>query len=88
VKSRAAPRFWAAYRELPTDVRDVAQKAYRLFRESPQDPSLQFKGVHERDPIYSVRIVEERGLEGAASHQSARRALAHALSIPAPARRQ
>lgn len=54
--SRATPRFWAAYRELPPDIRDLARKAYRLFRDNPQHPSLNFKKVHDRDPIYSVRV--------------------------------
>ncbi len=53
MKSRATPRFWAAYRGLPVEVRDAAQKAYRLFRENPQHPSLQFKKVHDHEPIYS-----------------------------------
>ncbi len=56
MKSRATPRFWAAYRELPREVQDAAQKAYRLFRENPKHPSLQFKQVHDREPIYSVRV--------------------------------
>ena len=54
--SRATPRFWAAYHELPAEIRDAAQKAYRLFRENPKHPSLQFKKVHDREPIYSVRV--------------------------------
>ena len=54
--SRATPRFWAAYRELPRDIREAAQKAYRLFRDDPNHPSLQFKKVHDREPIYSVRV--------------------------------
>jgi len=56
VTSRATPRFWAAYRELPSEVRDAARKAYALFRDDPKHPSLQFKKVHTSDPIYSVRI--------------------------------
>jgi len=56
VKSRATPRFWAAYRELPSEVRDAAQKAYRLFRENPKHPSLHFKRVHKQDPVYAVRV--------------------------------
>jgi hypothetical protein len=55
VKSRATPRFWAAYRDLPADVRDLARKAYRLFRDNARHPSLQFKKVHD-DSIYSVRV--------------------------------
>ena len=54
--SRTTPRFWAAYRELPPETRELARKAYRLFRENPQHPSLQFKKVHEREAIYSVRV--------------------------------
>lgn len=34
----------------------AAQKAYRLFRENPQHPSLQFKKVHKSEPVYSVRV--------------------------------
>ena len=54
--SLTTPRFWAAYHELPTEVRDAARKAYALFRDNPQHPSLQFKKVHEREPVYSVRV--------------------------------
>ena len=56
MKSRATPRFWAAYREFPTEVREVARKAYRLFRENARHPSLQFKKVHHRDPVYAARV--------------------------------
>jgi hypothetical protein len=56
VRSRATPRFWAAYRELPPDVREAARKAYRLFRDNTGHPSLHFKKVHDQDPIYSVRV--------------------------------
>lgn len=56
MRSRATPRFWAAYRELPAEIRSLAQKAYRLFQENPGHPSLHFKKVHDRDPIYSARV--------------------------------
>ena len=56
MRSRATPRFWAAYRELPPEIRELARKVYRLFRDNPRHPSLQFKKVHDRDPTYSVRV--------------------------------
>ena len=56
MKSRATPRFWSSYRQLPSDVQALAQKAYRLFQQDPSHPSLQFKKVHDAEPIYSVRI--------------------------------
>ena len=33
-----------------------ALKAYRLWRENTQHPSLQFKQVHATLPIFSVRV--------------------------------
>ncbi|MDE0628146.1 MAG: hypothetical protein OXH99_17265 [Bryobacterales bacterium] len=56
MKSRATPRFWAAYGGLPTDIRGLARKAYRLFAGNPRHQSLRFKKVHGREPIYSVRV--------------------------------
>ena len=56
MRSRATPRFWAAYRELPSEIRSLTQKAFRLFQENPGHPSLHFKRVHDRDPIYSARV--------------------------------
>ena len=56
MKSRATPRFWAAYRDLPPEIKDAARKAYQLFRENAHHPSLQFKRIHQRDPIYSARV--------------------------------
>jgi hypothetical protein len=55
VTSRATPRFWAAYRDLPPEIKELARKAYRLFSENARHPSLQFKKVHD-DSIYSVRV--------------------------------
>jgi hypothetical protein len=56
VRSRATPRFWAAYRGLPKDIQEHARRAYRLFRDNPAHPSLHFKKVHHREPVYSVRV--------------------------------
>lgn len=56
MKSRATPRFWAAYRDLPPEIKAAARKAYQLFRENAHHPSLQFKKIHQRDPIYSARV--------------------------------
>jgi hypothetical protein len=50
------PQFWRAYYSLPSDIQELARKAYRLCRDDPQHPSLQFKRVHDADPIYAVRV--------------------------------
>ena len=41
---------------MPPETQALARKAYRLFRENPRHPSLRFKKVHDREPIYSVRV--------------------------------
>jgi hypothetical protein len=56
VRSRATPRFWASYRGLPAEIKDAARKSYRLFRADSRHPSLQFKRIHAREPVYSVRV--------------------------------
>jgi hypothetical protein len=56
VKSSATPRFWAAYREVPIEVRELARKAYALFCDNAAHPSLRFKRIHANEPIYSVRV--------------------------------
>ena len=54
--SRTTRRFRDLLAELPGPVRDQARHAYRLFKKDPDHPSLNFKPVHTRDPIYSARI--------------------------------
>jgi hypothetical protein len=54
--SHTTAQFWEAYRELPSDMRKQARKAYRLFLQNPYHPSLQFKRVHSSQPIYSARV--------------------------------
>jgi hypothetical protein len=56
MKSRTTDRFRKLLARLPTHVQRHARRAFRLWRESPNHPTLQFKRVHSRDPIYSVRI--------------------------------
>ena len=54
--SKASSSFWKAFERLPSDVKDKAREAHRLWTQAPQHPSLQFKKVHDRLNIYSVRV--------------------------------
>jgi hypothetical protein len=56
MKSRTTKRFWTLYYALPSEIQTRADKAYELWLDSPQHPSLQFKRVDRNDPIYAVRI--------------------------------
>lgn len=41
---------------LPDAVRHQATRAYALWRVDPYHPSLQFKRLSQRQPIYSARV--------------------------------
>ena len=56
MKSRINADFLKFYWRLPKEVRQQTRKAYRLFKENPQHPSLNFKTIHPTQPIYSARI--------------------------------
>jgi hypothetical protein len=56
VISHVTKRFREAFAELPPHVQRKAREAYQLWQQNPQHPSLQFKQVHTREPIYSVRV--------------------------------
>jgi hypothetical protein len=56
MKSIATERFWRSYETLPPRVQHRAQSIYRLWQADSFHPSLDFKQVHARRPIFSVRI--------------------------------
>lgn len=56
MRSRTTQRFRALRDSLPKPIQEKAQAAYELWSANPDHPSLRFKKVHVKLPIYSVRI--------------------------------
>ena len=56
MRSFTEPSFWDAYRRLPEQVQRRARESHRFFVDNPNHPSLEFKRVGEREPIYSARV--------------------------------
>ena len=56
MRSFTRKSFWQAYRRLPDHVRRQANESYRFFVSDPGHPSLDFKRVSRRRPVYSVRV--------------------------------
>ena len=56
MKSSVTKEFRKLLDALPTEVQEQADRAYALWRSDPYHPSLQFKRVSRRQPIYSVRV--------------------------------
>jgi hypothetical protein len=49
----ASPDFWAAYRNLPEALRNLADKNFALLKSEPRHPSLHFKKVGK---LWSARV--------------------------------
>jgi len=45
MKHFASPKFWACYKTLPKDVKDLADKNFELLKADPKHPSLHFKQI-------------------------------------------
>jgi hypothetical protein len=60
MKHFATPGFWFHYRNLPEEIRDVADKNFLLLLNNTQHPSLRFKRVGN---FWSARVgLEHRAL--------------------------
>lgn len=56
IESRITSSFRTTFAALPDEIQARARRAYSLFRDHPEHPSLRFKKVDQSDNIYSVRI--------------------------------
>ena len=59
MNSRTRPSFWRAYARLNEPNRRAARRAYSLFAQNPDHPSLRFKKLAGYDNVWSVRINEQ-----------------------------
>jgi hypothetical protein len=53
MRSSTTPDFWPAYGALPSEIKARARLAYRLWRQNPRHPSLQFKKTGN---VWSIRV--------------------------------
>jgi hypothetical protein len=53
LKNRTTPRFWQFYKDLPVEVRRLADKNVELLKSDPRHPSLQLKKVGD---YWSARV--------------------------------
>jgi len=53
VNHYASPEFWYYYRQLPDNIRTLADKNFELLRINPHQPSLRLKKVKQ---FWSARI--------------------------------
>lgn len=56
MKSELSPSFIACFAKLPERVKQTARKNYRLWKQNPSHPSLEFKKLNTELTTYSVRV--------------------------------
>jgi hypothetical protein len=56
LNSRVTEDFLACFAALPAEIKSQARKTFRLWQQNPSHPSLHFKRIHSREPIYSARV--------------------------------
>ena len=55
MKSELTSAFISCFAKLPERVKRTARKNYRLWRQNPSHPSLEFKKLITKQAVYSVR---------------------------------
>lgn len=55
MKSELTSEFLERFRDLPERVKQTARKNYRLWKQNPRHPSVEFKKLNTSVPVYSVR---------------------------------
>lgn len=63
MKHFTVPAFWACYDKLPAEIKEQADKNYKLLKDNPGHPSLHFKKIEN---YYSVRVSLRYGILGIA----------------------
>jgi mRNA-degrading endonuclease RelE of RelBE toxin-antitoxin system len=53
MKHFASPAFWQHYRKLPENIRELADKNFKLLKQDSNHPSLHLKKVSQ---FWSVRV--------------------------------
>jgi hypothetical protein len=53
VNHTTSSRFWDCYAALPKEVRDLADRSFKLLKRNPRHPSLHFKKVGK---VWSARV--------------------------------
>jgi hypothetical protein len=56
MRSQVTDDFVACFTRLPDNVKALARKCYRLWRDNPSHPSLHFKRIHGQEHLYAVRV--------------------------------
>ena len=56
MRSQITADFVSCFRDLPVRIQRLARKNYKLWKENPSHPSVQFKLVGKRSPVYSIRV--------------------------------
>ena len=56
MNSEVTDEFRSCFRRLPDRIKNLARKNYKIWKANPVHPSVDFKRVGKKSPIYSIRV--------------------------------
>jgi hypothetical protein len=56
MKSELTDDFVKCFAKLPEIVKQTARKNYKLWKQNPTHPSLEFKKLNTKEAVYSARV--------------------------------
>ena len=56
MNSQLTSDFLVCFAKLPEAVKEQARRCYQMWSANPAHPSLQFKRIHGKESLYSVRV--------------------------------
>ena len=56
MNSELTDDFRSCFRRLPNRIKRLARKNYQIWKANPQHPSVDFKRVGKKSPVYSIRV--------------------------------
>lgn len=56
MKSELTEGFISSFSNLPDRIKKTARNNYKLWKDNPYHPSLDFKAVKSKQKIYSIRV--------------------------------
>ena len=59
MKSLGTEKFWQAYHELPSGIKEAARATHQKFLQNPAHPSLQLERLRSDPRFWSVRVTRD-----------------------------
>lgn len=57
--NKTTKEFWKSYEKLPKSIQESADKQFKLFKQDPTNPGINFEKLTGYDNLYSARVTKQ-----------------------------